>query len=191
MREDKADPLQVSLNRKQMDDQADGSGKPSVPAGPTQARPSSPDESAPKAALAFESDQGASRSKWIAAALLVAIVVWMGSGFVIQSEEEDSDETASGPEPVTVAVVTSKSEPVMQFFRAEGQALPDRETMLLSETTGEISEVLVKKGALVEAGQVIAKHASRKDSQGHFVNDRAPRRKPKTKTDSRQMGFDF
>jgi deoxyribodipyrimidine photo-lyase len=51
----------------------------------------------------------------------------------------------------------------------------------------------VRKGGAfrAEAGQVIAKHASRKDSQGHFVNDRAPRRKPKTKTDSRQMGFDF
>jgi len=51
----------------------------------------------------------------------------------------------------------------------------------------------VRKGGAfrAEAGQVIAKHASRKDPQGHFVNDRAPRRKPKAKTDNRQMGFDF
>ncbi|WP_299687295.1 FAD-binding domain-containing protein [uncultured Tateyamaria sp.] len=37
-----------------------------------------------------------------------------------------------------------------------------------------------------EARKVIDKHASRKDPQGHFVNDRAPKRK-----DTRQMGFDF
>ncbi|MEO1640668.1 MAG: FAD-binding domain-containing protein [Pseudomonadota bacterium] len=39
-----------------------------------------------------------------------------------------------------------------------------------------------------EAAQVINKHASRKDPQGHFVNDRAPRRK---KVDTRQGSFDF
>jgi deoxyribodipyrimidine photo-lyase len=52
----------------------------------------------------------------------------------------------------------------------------------------------VRKGGAfrAEAGQVIAKHASRKDRQGHFVNDRTPRRKPKSaKGDSRQMGFEF
>ena len=41
-----------------------------------------------------------------------------------------------------------------------------------------------------EAQQVIHKHASRKDPQGHFVNDRAPRRR-KAGKDDRQMGFDF
>ena len=41
-----------------------------------------------------------------------------------------------------------------------------------------------------EARKVIDKHASRKDPQGHFVNDRAPRRRSTTK-DTRQMGFDF
>ncbi|WP_299042676.1 FAD-binding domain-containing protein [uncultured Tateyamaria sp.] len=46
-----------------------------------------------------------------------------------------------------------------------------------------------------EAKEVIHKHASRKDSQGHFVNDRAA--KPKRKgpaspaRDNRQMGFEF
>ena len=46
-----------------------------------------------------------------------------------------------------------------------------------------------------EARRVIDKHASRKDSQGHFVNDRAPRTPRKAGVspakDSRQMGFDF
>ncbi|WP_415402525.1 FAD-binding domain-containing protein [Tateyamaria sp. SN3-11] len=54
-----------------------------------------------------------------------------------------------------------------------------------------------------EAARVVDKHASRKDPQGHFVNDRAPRarkagvspasgrRKQAPARDSRQMGFDF
>ena len=44
-----------------------------------------------------------------------------------------------------------------------------------------------------EAASVIQKHASRKDSQGHFVNDRAPRtkRNPTPKDDPRQRGFEF
>lgn len=49
----------------------------------------------------------------------------------------------------------------------------------------------VRKGGAFhdEAARVIKRHASRKDSDGHFVNDRAARRaKP---ADPRQMGFDF
>ncbi|WP_415920940.1 FAD-binding domain-containing protein [Tateyamaria sp. SN6-1] len=42
-----------------------------------------------------------------------------------------------------------------------------------------------------EAQRVVHKHASRKDPQGHFVDDRAPRRRTSKKSDTRQMGFDF
>lgn len=43
-----------------------------------------------------------------------------------------------------------------------------------------------------EARRVVQKHASRKDPQRHFVNDRAkPRSKSATKPDDRQKSFDF
>ena len=43
-----------------------------------------------------------------------------------------------------------------------------------------------------ETARVIDKHASRKDPQKHFVNDRAPRRRAVTPlSDPRQKGFDF
>jgi len=54
----------------------------------------------------------------------------------------------------------------------------------------------VRKGSAfrTEAARVVEKHASRKDPQGHFVNDRAPRAR-KTGVlpakDARQLGFDF
>ncbi len=39
--------------------------------------------------LTFTSDKGASRSTWYAALLVVLIVGWMGSGFIIPSENTD------------------------------------------------------------------------------------------------------
>lgn len=42
--------------------------------------------------------------------------------------------------------------------------------------------------APVAAG-IVARHASRKDRAGHFVNDRSPRKR--ARSDARQMGFDF
>lgn len=50
----------------------------------------------------------------------------------------------------------------------------------------------VRKGGSfrAEAARVVQKHASRKDSAGHFVNDREPRR-AKGKKDHRQLGFEF
>lgn len=108
--------------------------------------------------LSFEDDKGASRSTWIAAALVVAIVGWMGSGYILPSEEagtpQKSDKKA---EPVAVAVEQSVTEPVTLFFQAEGQALPDRDTSIRAEASGDVAEVLVSKGDDVGDGAVIAR----------------------------------
>ncbi len=107
--------------------------------------------------LTFTSDKGASRSSWIAGALVIAIVAWMGSGFILPSDDAAPVATREDPKPVAVAVTTSKAETVTQFYQAEGQALPDRDTMLRAETSGDIAEVLVSKGQDVAAGAVIAR----------------------------------
>lgn len=107
--------------------------------------------------LTFASDKGASRSTWIAGGLVVAIVAWMGSGFVLPSEPTTPVVTREDPDPVSVAVKTSTAETVTQFYQAEGQALPDRDTVLRTETSGDISEVLVSKGQDVSAGDIIAR----------------------------------
>ncbi len=41
------------------------------------------------------------------------------------------------------------------------------------------------------AARVVVKHASRKDKEGHFVNDRAPRKGRTARPDARQQSFDF
>lgn len=108
--------------------------------------------------LDFSADKGSSRSTYIAVILLLLIVGWMGSGFVLPAEDVAED-TNGAPEPgaVTVAVAKSSAENITQFFLAEGQALPDRSSPILAEISGDIAEVLVKKGDMVEAGQVIAR----------------------------------
>jgi multidrug efflux system membrane fusion protein len=110
--------------------------------------------------LTFADDAGASRSTWIAGALVVGIVLWMGSGFVLPASDPDTAGTlteAASPAPVAVTARMSTAEPVTLFFQAEGQALPDRDTMIRAEASGDVAEVLTAKGEDVEAGAVIAR----------------------------------
>ncbi|WP_113913396.1 efflux RND transporter periplasmic adaptor subunit [Roseovarius dicentrarchi] len=108
--------------------------------------------------LSFDDDRGSNRSRWVAGGLAVAIVGWMGSGYLLPSDP--SGQTAKTPvavRAVSVAVRQSVAEPVEQVFVAEGQALPDRDTAIRAETSGQIGEMLVEMGADLEAGQVIAR----------------------------------
>jgi len=111
----------------------------------------------PSEALEFKSDKGASRSFWVALLLTILIVAWMGSGFFLPNEEVAEAATPLDVQPVAVAVTKSTAEPVTQFFQAEGQALPDRDTTVRAQTSGQIAEVLVTKGEVVEANAVIAR----------------------------------
>lgn len=120
-----------------------------------------PREDAPTSepeALEFTSDNGSSRSKWVAGALIVALAGWMGSGYVLPSE--DASPAATPPETARAATVTvraSQAERVAEVFIAEGRAMPDRDTMIRAEISGQIDETTVRKGADLAAGQVIAR----------------------------------
>lgn len=107
--------------------------------------------------LEFKSDKGASRAFWIALVLLILIIGWMGSGFLFPSETEEVAESRGDPLPIAVSVETSLAKPVTQVFQAEGQALPDRDTAIRAEASGQIAEVLVSKGENVDAGAAIAR----------------------------------
>ena len=113
--------------------------------------------SAPQS-LTFENERGASRSKWVAGLLSLGLVGWMGSGFVIPAPEEaEQDAPVAEPQAVSVKVVDSQASSVTRFFSAEGQAQPDRRAILRPETSGEVAELLLRKGAMVAAGEAIAK----------------------------------
>lgn len=107
--------------------------------------------------LEFQADQGSSRSFWAALLLVIALVIWMGSGFIFPPEDGETTAEKAEVLPVAVAIRTSTAKPVTQFFQAEGQALPDRDTAIRSETSGQIAEVFVRKGQDVEAAAPIAR----------------------------------
>lgn len=102
-------------------------------------------------------DHGASRSTWIASALTLAVVLWMGSGLVLPAPEAPGTDTPVEPAPVAVAVERSEPAPVTLIFRANGQALPERDTILRAQVSGDVAEVLVAMGDMVEQGQEIAR----------------------------------
>ena len=115
-------------------------------------------EPSDRTALSFDDDVGASRSRWIAGAIILALVGWMSSGFVLPTpESEPSVAVADVPREVLVAVRLSQAEPVTQFFSAEGQAQPERLSAIRSEATGEVDELAASRGEVVEAGEVIAR----------------------------------
>ena len=111
-----------------------------------------------RAPLSFENDRGSTRSRWVAGAIALAVAAWMGSGYILPAEEDAVEAEAEVAErAVVVAIRRSVAENTQQVFVAEGQALPDRDTIVRAETSGEIAEMLVTKGADVTGGEVIAR----------------------------------
>ena len=109
------------------------------------------------APLEFETDRGASRSVWIAAFILLAVIAWMGSGFVLPSEDPAPVAEVAEQLPPTVQVRDSTAESVTLTFTAEGQAQPDRDTPLRAEASGNVAELFVAKGTRVDEGDPIAR----------------------------------
>jgi multidrug efflux system membrane fusion protein len=109
--------------------------------------------------LSFEDDAGASRPTWIAGAILLAIVLWMGSGALLPGNDANDSppREEAGRQPVAVGTETSTASSVTLFFQAEGQALPDRETAIRAESSGSVAEVLIRRGRDVEENAVIAR----------------------------------
>ena len=131
---------------------------------PTDPRPVSAKDRAdvktvPKPARIASTKERKSRSGWLAAGLALALVAWMGSGFILPAEPEPEPERPAIAEraPVAVEVVASKARAVTDYLVSDGQAVPDRVTVLRAEAGGNVEEVLVSKGERVEAGQLIAR----------------------------------
>jgi len=104
----------------------------------------------PHTPLSFETEQGAWRSRVVAGILVIATVLWMGSGYIFPSDgTDDTPPVAQNTRLISVAVLPSTAQTVTQYFVAEGQAQPDVSTALRAESTGRIAEVFVAKGDMV------------------------------------------
>lgn len=108
--------------------------------------------------LQFRDDRGAGWSAWIAVALILVVAGWFASGMLTEGGQGAATPSDTGEfAPVKVAVTTSAARPVEDVFVAEGQAIPERETRILAEISGEIAEVPVTKGDSLSEGAVIAR----------------------------------
>lgn len=112
--------------------------------------------------LEFASEAGSARSKWVAGILSVALVAWMGSGYLIPSHDTDAHEETKSREvaPVAVSVRSSVAEQVTHVFSAEGQGQPDRRTPVRSEASALVTSIEVGKGRNLEEGDLIARLSS-------------------------------
>ncbi|WP_370232278.1 efflux RND transporter periplasmic adaptor subunit [Cognatishimia sp.] len=110
-----------------------------------------------RGSLTFNSDKGAGRSKWLAILLALLLVGWMGSGFVIQPEDEQADVADTEIKPVAVEVLNSRADDVQLVLTAEGQSIPDRSTEIPAKASGQVLSVSVERGELVEMGQEIGR----------------------------------
>jgi len=109
--------------------------------------------------LSFDGDKGAGRSKWIAGFLALALIVWMVSGAFFPASEADvntAEEQRATP-AIAVAVLASQAQDVPLVLTAEGQSEPDRATTIRAELDGQVVEVNVARGDLVDAGQTLGR----------------------------------
>ncbi len=139
--------------------------------------------------LRFQDEKGASRSRWVAGALALALVGWMGSGFVLPSDETAEADAPRESTPVAVMVLDSTAEPVTKTFSAEGQAQPDRRATLRSRTAGEVVEIYASKGTLLEQGGGVARLSTR-ELQANLAEAQQELTRAREAFDSEQALFD-
>jgi len=107
--------------------------------------------------LRFRDDPGASRSAWLAAGLLALVAGWFASGMLTAGDAPRLPPGDGAAAPVRVAVAASTAQRVGDVLILEGQAMPDRETGVVAETSGQIVDLVAPKGAMLAAGDIIAR----------------------------------
>ncbi|ANT63143.1 efflux transporter periplasmic adaptor subunit (plasmid) [Salipiger sp. CCB-MM3] len=122
-----------------------------------------------KGRLEFETEPGSSRSKWVAGGLTVALIGWMGSGYILPAPKDSENPSLKTQElkPVSVAIRSSSAQDVLEVFSSEGQAQPDRRTAIRAEASAQVASILARKGENLVQGQVIA-HLSSRDLEAQL-----------------------
>lgn len=110
------------------------------------------------------------RPIWIVLVIVVALAAWLASGMAGGDEPAgEAAPKADQAQPVSVAVRTSTAEQVWREVELNGRTAPDRAVTLRAQTAGRIDSVNARRGARVEAGEVLARIAL--DDRGASRNE--------------------
>lgn len=123
------------------------------------------------------------KSYIIAAVILLAAVGWIGSGMVTEDRLTGAP-TAGAPDAAAptaeaeedaltrVRVATSIAHERVDALTASGRTAADRTLQVRAETSGQVAEVLVEKGDVVAAGDVLVR-LSMDDREARLAKARA------------------
>lgn len=102
------------------------------------------------------------RNYWIAAAIALAVVLWMLSGVLVGENSEPDSGTAgtvANRDAFTVEVSEIQAERIERRIVAQGQVKPERAATLRAQTAGQVEAVLVDTGQPVSQGEVLVRLA--------------------------------
>ena len=99
-------------------------------------------------------------SRTAAVGLVLAAVLWIGSGYLLPHETADSQAAVRAKEQTAklfrVAVVETRSEQHSRKLILSGRTEADRKVMTVARTGGVLTELRVRRGQVVQKDQVLA-----------------------------------
>lgn len=119
-------------------------------------------------------DQLTSRPKFIAFGLAVLVALWLLSGYLgnkpVETESQAKTENTAGT--MSVQFQAQVAQPVTRNLSVYGRTAPVRQVVLKAETSGRVSELGVRRGALARRGELLLKLDLR-DRQARLEQARA------------------
>lgn len=115
------------------------------------------------------------RNYWIAAAIALAVVIWMLSGMLAGEDPgaaSGSPEQAAPADDFKVEVTPVEPESIQRQIVAQGQVKPERAATLRAQTDGQVEAVLVDSGQRVSEDDVLVRLAM-EDRQARLEEARA------------------
>lgn len=104
-------------------------------------------------------DQLTSRPKFIAAGLAVLVALWLLSG-ILGKKSDQAESQATAPTTagtMSVQFQSQVAQPVTRNLSVYGRTTPLRQVELKAETSGRVSELGVRRGALARSGEMLLK----------------------------------
>jgi len=93
----------------------------------------------------------------IAAGLLMALIVWIASGYLTRDPVTTAESERPVPQPFLVEVRESHAQPTPRTLVVYGETAANRRVVLRAETSGPVVELAVARGARVAAGETLVR----------------------------------